>query len=64
MCASKKAWRTAGQPDELTTSATTPPKKTIVLAIAIATPRTPSPPMSPRIRERRFGRPVSASTVR
>jgi hypothetical protein len=41
MCASKNACRTAGQPDELTTSATAAPKKTIVLATAIATPRAP-----------------------
>jgi hypothetical protein len=64
MCASKNARRTAGQPDDVTTTATTAPKKTIVLARAIATPRAPSPPRSPRIRERRFGRPVSASTLR
>ena len=41
MCASKNALRTSGQPDELTTATTTAPKKTMVLASAIATPRAP-----------------------
>src|SRR2546421_8637172 len=60
---SKKARRTAGHPDELTTATTTSVAKTMVLTSAIATPRVPWPLRSPRIRERRFGRPVSASTL-
>jgi hypothetical protein len=41
MCASKKACRTAGHPDELTTATAIAPKKTTVLTSAIATPRAP-----------------------
>jgi hypothetical protein len=54
---SKNARRNSGQPAELTTRATTAPKKTTVLTTAIATARRPLPPTAspPRILERRSG---------
>src|SRR5439155_16005900 len=58
---SKNALRTSGQPAELTTTMATIAKNTTVLVTAI--PMLRAPRRSPRIRERRSPRPVSASAL-
>src|SRR5438094_5654073 len=58
---SKNAFRTSGQPAELTTTMATIAKNTTVLVTAI--PMLRAPRRSPRIRDRRSPRPVSASAL-
>ena len=63
MSQSKNERLTAGQPAEREIARTTSARKTIVLATAIRTPRTPPPSMPARIFERRSSAaPGSGST--
>ena len=52
ICGSKNAFFTSGQPGEVTMMAAIAPKKTIVLAVAMASERVP--PSPPSMRERRL----------